>query len=178
MVRSAAAMSGRRCEERRRHADRNGGQGRQRAVVRNVEILRFLADQHGDGVRVLRTRHAGTDQSRLRRLEGHLRSDHGGRWGGGDARLPLRPGDPQRLAIGIHRLLVEIDEGIRNAQLDDGGGEQGLLGQRRVDKSRLIGLRGRRVLLDQPADLAPHVQRPGPSPFERRRSHRASPRPC
>ena len=76
MVRSAAAMSGRRCSSAEGTPTGTSGSVGIARAARDVEILRILADQHRDGMRVLRARHAEADQVGLRGFQRHLRGDH------------------------------------------------------------------------------------------------------
>ncbi len=96
-----------------------------------------------------------TDQAGLGRFQGDPRRNHGGRRSRRDARLPLVLGDRQCLPKGVDGFLLQIDIGVGQPQLDEGGGQQSLFGQGGVGQGRLVGLRGGGILFDQAAYLAP-----------------------
>ena len=73
--------------------------------MRDVEILRILADEYRDGMGILRARDAQTDERGLRTLQRDLGSDDGRRWGRRNTRRSLCLCHTQRVLIGDDCLL-------------------------------------------------------------------------
>ena len=127
------------------------------------------ADQHGDGVFVLRAQHADIDGLRLRVFDlGLCRGYIGARDRTTGVELILH--DLERAFIFHDRAGEEIAQGNPPPQIEIGGGEQGLLGQFDVGEIGGARLRGGGIGLDLPAHLAPDVEVPGA--IQRRRVSR------
>ena len=120
-----------------RGARRRAGQ----VVMADGQFGGRAADQHGDGVFVLRAQHAGIDFLRLRGFElGLCRGHIAARYRITGVELILH--DLKRALVFLDRAGEEIVQGIHRQQIEIGGGEQGLLGQ--FDVGEIGGARLRR----------------------------------
>ena len=161
MVRSAAAMSGRRSSSVEGIATGILGMPPAQQARRDGELGRRPADQHGDGVLELRALDAERRCACASAVE-NLRC------GGGDVAARHRVTGVELIVHDLERSFVlgdgageQIEQRIRGAQIEIGGGELRLRRKLGVVEIGGARLRGGGVALDLPAHFAPDVEVPG-----------------
>ena len=156
--RSAAAMSGRRCSSSDGTPVGMAGGSPASGFSANVEAGCGLADEHGDGVLVLRALHAEVDELRARLFQLRLRL--GDIALGAEAALEPDLGKMQCLGVRVDGGAQQLGLQIDAAQLEVGDGEHPLQAEARVGEVGGGGLRAGRAGLDLAADCAPEVRLP------------------
>ena len=159
IVRSAAAMSGRRSSSVEGKVTGTRGMPPAKRARPNAELGRRPSDQDGDGVLELRPRDARVVELRLRGRDLRV--------GGADVALRHRIAG---LELIIHDRIIpfvfldragqQSDQRIRGAQIEISGRQRGLRGELGIIEIGGAHLSARGIALDLPADPAPDVESP------------------
>ncbi len=151
-------MSGRRCEQCGRHADRDYRHGAGKAALVDREIRRRLAGQYRDRMLELGARELHVDRRRLRALELRLGRVHVRQCR--DAGLDLVLGDRERTLESLDLGLVEPHLLIGGAQLEIILRQRDLGRQARGGDIGGARLRLGDIRFDQATDASPDIDRP------------------
>ena len=142
----------------RGHAGGNRGRRVEHRLDGNGKIGRYLAQQHGDGVFILRAQQAHIRRRRLRGFQRRLGLGNGDVIA--DAGVELGLGVVQRFLVRGDGLIQNLLQHILAANLEEILGQAGLFGELLGLKIGGAHLRGVLRLVDLVADLAPEIGRP------------------